>query len=198
MPLSKNPQEKPTGREKGPNTETHILAQYVEQRDAKIKSQSMAGKTKEGFQSTQKVVEVPTDKGDNQTEHVKEKAGLLEQLQAEKKKREVLRAEKTILETKHNTVQKMVETERRKTHSLETRTESWKKRSRSLLNCACMQHACFMHASCMKMFLHACKHACTLNCMHADTYCMHAEAYCMHAGGYCMHADTHCLHTEIN
>ena len=55
-----------------------------------------------------------------------------------------------------------------------------------------------MHAACMKMFLHACKHACTLNCMHADTYCMHAEAYCMHAGGYCMHADTHCLHTEIN
>ena len=63
----------------------------------------------------------------------------------------------------------------------------------ALLNCACMQHAC------MKMFLHACTHACTLNCMHADTYCMHAEAYCMHAGGYCMHADTHCLlHTEIN
>ena len=58
----------------------------------------------------------------------------------------------------------------------------------ALLNCACMQHACFMHAACMKMFLHACKHACTLNCMHADTYCMHA-------GGYCMHADTHCLHT---
>ena len=62
-----------------------------------------------------------------------------------------------------------------------------------------------MHAACMKMFLHACKHACTLKCMHADTYCMHAdtycmhaEAYCMHAGGYCMHADTHCLHTEIN
>ena len=26
----------------------------------------------------------------------------------------------------------------------------------SLLNCACMQHACFMHAACMKMFLHAC------------------------------------------
>ena len=68
----------------------------------------------------------------------------------------------------------------------------------SLLNCACMQHACFMHAACMKMFLHAC----TLNCMHADTYCMHADTYCMHAegycmyaGGYCMHADTHCLHT---
>ena len=56
----------------------------------------------------------------------------------------------------------------------------------TLLNCACMQHACFMHAACMKMFLHACKHACTLNCMHA-------EAYCMHAGGYCMHADTHCI-----
>ena len=48
-----------------------------------------------------------------------------------------------------------------------------------------MQHACFMHAACMKLFLHACKHACTLNCMQADTYCMHAEAYCMHAGGYC-------------
>lgn len=119
MPLSKYPQEKPTGREKGPNTETHILAQYVEQRDAKIKNQSMAGKTKGGFQSARKVVGVPTDKGDNQTEHDKEKAGLLEQLQAEKKKREVLRAEKTILETKHNTVQKMLETERRKTHSLE-------------------------------------------------------------------------------
>lgn len=79
----------------------------------------MAGKTKGGFQSARKVVGVPTDKGDNQTEHDKEKAGLLEQLQAEKKKREVLRAEKTILETKHNTVQKMLETERRKTHSLE-------------------------------------------------------------------------------
>ena len=74
---------------------------------------------KGGFQSARKVEGVPTDKGDNQTEHEKEKAGLLEQLQAEKKKREVLRAEKTILETKHNTVQKMLETERRKTRSLE-------------------------------------------------------------------------------
>ena len=79
----------------------------------------MAGKTKGGFQSARKVVGVTTDKGDNQTQHDKEKAGLLQKLQAEKKKREVLRAEKTILETKYNTVQKMLETERRKTHSLE-------------------------------------------------------------------------------
>lgn len=119
MPLSKYPQQKPTVREKGPNAETHILAQYVEQRDAKIKNQSMAGKTKGGFQSARKVVGVPTDKGDNQTEHEKEKSGLLEQLLAEKKKREVLRTEKTILETKHNTVQKMLETESRKTDLLE-------------------------------------------------------------------------------
>ena len=119
MPLSKYPQQKPSVREKGPNTETHILAQYVEQRDAKIKNQSMAGKTNGGFQPARKVIGVPTDKGDNQTEREKEKAGLLEQLLAEKKKREILSAEKTILETKHNTVQKMLETERRKTHSLE-------------------------------------------------------------------------------
>ena len=75
--------------------------------------------------------------------------------------------------------------------------EGWIHQS-SLLNCACMQHACFMHAACMKMFLHACKHACTLNCMHTDTYCMHTDTYCMHAEAYCMYADTHCLHTEIN
>ena len=49
-------------------------------------------------------------------EHDKEKAGLLEQLLAKKKKREVLSAEKTILGTKHNTVR-----ERRKTHSLENK-----------------------------------------------------------------------------
>ena len=79
----------------------------------------MAGKTKGGFQSARKEVGVPTDKGDNQTEHDKEKSGLLEQLLVEKKKREVLRAEKTILETKHSTVQKMLETERRKSDSLE-------------------------------------------------------------------------------
>ena len=113
MPPSKYPQQKSTVRE-SPNTETHILAQSVEQRDAKIKSQSKAGKTKGGFESARRVVGVPTDKGDNQTEHDKEKAGLLEQLLAKKKKREVLSAAKTILGTKHNTVR-----ERQKTHSLE-------------------------------------------------------------------------------
>ena len=51
-----------------------------------------------------------------------------------------------------------------------------------------------MHSACMKMLLHACKHACNLNSMHADTYCMHAEAYCMHAGAYCMHAGGYCMH----
>ena len=71
-------------------------------------------------------------------------------------------------------------------------------KKRCVLPSKLRMHEAFMHAAYMKMFLHACKHACTLNCMHADTYCMHAEAYCMHAGGYCMHADTHCLHTEIN
>ena len=37
MPLLKYPQQKPTAGEKGPNTETHILAQYVEQRNGKTK-----------------------------------------------------------------------------------------------------------------------------------------------------------------
>ena len=35
----------------------------------------------------------------------------------------------------------------------------------TLLNCVCMQHACSIHASCMKMVLHAC----TLNCMFGES-----------------------------
>ena len=58
MPLSKYPQQKPTVGEKGPDTETHVLAQYVEQRDAKIKNQSMVGKTNGGFQPARKVTGV--------------------------------------------------------------------------------------------------------------------------------------------
>ena len=84
MPLSKYPQEKPTGREKGPNTETQILAQYVEQRDTKIKNQSMAGKTKGGFQSAWKVEGVPTDKGENQT--IKNKQGYLNSCRPKRRK----------------------------------------------------------------------------------------------------------------
>ena len=55
----------------------------------------------------------------NATGRDEEKTALIAQLQAEKKKREVLSAEKTVVETKHSTLPKMLEIGRQKMISLE-------------------------------------------------------------------------------
>lgn len=63
--------------------------------------------------------EVKATEVNNPTESDKEKAALVEQLQVERKKREVLSAEKIVIETKHSTLQKMLEKESSKITSLE-------------------------------------------------------------------------------
>ena len=65
----------------------------------------------------------------------------------------------------------------------------------TLLNSACMLHACCIHAACMQKYVHACLHACSTICMHAETDCMHANLFaCMHA---CMKMDLHACTAEL-
>ena len=125
MPLSKYQLHKPSVGEKLPNVaETQFLAQYIEKRNAELKNRnSTDNKTSSDIQPVRQVREMPKAKAEpehhNATSRDEEKTALIAQLQAEKKKREVLSAEKIVVETKHSTLQKMLEIERQKIISLE-------------------------------------------------------------------------------
>lgn len=97
-----------------------FLAQYVARRDAELKQPKTVGEkgacivVQPGQGTEIKATEV-----NNPPQRDEEKAALVEQLQAERKKREVLSAEKIVIETKHSTFQKMLEKESNKVTSLE-------------------------------------------------------------------------------
>ena len=121
---SKYQVHKPSVGEKLPNVAETFLAQYTEKRNAEIKNRnSTHGKTSSDIQRMRQVREMPKAKAEpedhNATGCDEEKTALIAQLQAEKKKREVLSAEKIVVETKHSTLQKMLEIERQKMISLE-------------------------------------------------------------------------------
>ena len=125
MPLSKYQLHKPSVEEKLPNVaETQFLAQYIEKRNAELKNQnSTDSKTSSDIQPVRQVREMPKTKAEPEhhsaTGRNEEKTASIAQLQAEKKKREVLSAEKIAVETKHSTLQKMLEIERQKMILLE-------------------------------------------------------------------------------
>lgn len=127
-PLCKYQLHKPSVGEKLPNVaETQFLAQYIEKRNAELKNRnSTDSKTSSDIQPVRQVREMPKAKAEpehhNATSRDEEKTALIAQLQAEKKKREVLSAEKIVVETKHSTLQKILEIERQR-----MRSESWHK-----------------------------------------------------------------------
>ena len=102
-------------QEKRPNPEVELLGQYVARRDAQLRK----GKTETTCSGDiQKRTEIKGKEVPNITRvdapcDDAERLALLEQLQAVKKEREVLCAEKLIAETKHSTLVKTLETERK-------------------------------------------------------------------------------------
>lgn len=99
-------------QEKTSTGEAQLLAQYTARRDAQIKNDKTAKKS--SGDNTQ-----PAQKGQRTEAEAAVLPGCdgesiaLKHLQAEKKKREVLSAEKIIAETKHKTLQKTLEAERK-------------------------------------------------------------------------------------
>jgi len=94
---------------KKPIAEAQFLAEYEARRDAKF-AHGKTGKTSSGDLQPQKE---KTGAAEIEPREETEKAALMAQLQAEKKKREVLLAEKKIAETKYNTLQNTLENERK-------------------------------------------------------------------------------------
>jgi len=114
-PLSTYQREEPSSvQEKRPNPEAELLGQYVAPREAQLRK----GKTETCSGDIQKSTEIKGKEVPNVARvdapcNDAERLALLEQLQAEKKKREVLCAEKLIAEAKHSTLVKTLETERK-------------------------------------------------------------------------------------
>ena len=116
-PLSSLQASTPTSVQGKPEktAENEILAQYKAGRDARIRTskpqqdQRTASKQAEQAKPEGVINNPPAAVLESRDE---EKVTLLEQLQAEKKKREVLHAEKVVAETKHKTLQTMLEKER--------------------------------------------------------------------------------------
>ena len=105
MPLSKYQLHKPSVGEKLPNVaETQFLAQCIEKRNAELKNQnSTDSKTSSDIQPVRQVGEMPKAKAQQEHHNAigrdEEKTTLIAQLQAEKKKGEVLSREKIVVET---------------------------------------------------------------------------------------------------
>ena len=123
-PLSSYRASRPSSVQEKLQTEEQVLAQYKAGRDARIRTNN--GGKQVNTASCKPQQNQPTEyenaKAKEVTKnppaavlesHDEENVQLLEQLQAEKKKREVLHAEKVIAETKHKTLQKLLEEERK-------------------------------------------------------------------------------------
>ena len=95
-------------QEKRPNPEVELLGQYVARRDAQLRKGKTETTCSGDIQKRTEIKgkEVPNVARVDAPCDDAERLALLEQLQAEKKKREVLCAEKLIAETKHSTLVK--------------------------------------------------------------------------------------------
>lgn len=91
-------------QQKKSNSEAQFLAQYEARRDAKLRQAANTKKTSSGEPETNPAVAPPQSDD--------EKEQLMVQLQAEKKKKEVVCAEKIIAETKYKTLKQTLEKER--------------------------------------------------------------------------------------
>ena len=161
-PLSKirAQSEPPVIQQKRQSDEATLLANYVANRDnefkkmRKIDGSERSSGTPRGNGTAD--VEAPNELG--KEKDIEEKMAMLEHLQAEKKKREVLCAEKVIAETKCKTLQQRLDTEgkelllmRDKITSLETDKRELTEALESAKNATAAIHA--MHERVWKFFV---------------------------------------------